>query len=157
MFTQISWSLYTIIVIVFLAGYYLFVGLKYYREDILQLLSGKTITSGDTANSTPAQPPLIKPDQSLPKLNMQETFEKQNFFQLTKSLADEIQAFLNEAGGNKITKEEVITSLQLLLSRYPALKDSSFKEFLQNLIETECETNCSVHLSEEELSALWIR
>lgn len=154
MFTQISWSSYITIVVVLLAGYYFFVGFWYYRDNLLQLLSGRKITAGDTVNFT-AQHPLIKPEQSLHQANVQEVFEKQNLFQLTQSLSDEIQAFLNEAGRNKIHKGDVIYSLQLLLAKYPALKDSSFREFIQNLIETECETNCSIHLSDEELSVLW--
>ena len=109
MFTQISWSSYITIVVVLLAGYYFFVGFWYYRDDLLQLLSGRKITAGDTVNFT-AQHPLIKPEQSLHQANVQEVFEKQNLFQLTQSLSDEIQAFLNEAGRNKIHKGDVIYS-----------------------------------------------
>ncbi len=157
MFTQISWGSYTTIVVVFLACYYLFVGFKYYRTDLLQLLSGKGISPDNTASFTATQKQVsVKPRQSLHKTNLQEAFEKQDLFQLAQSLSDEIQAYLNEAGRNKVVKEESMQSLKALVGKYPLLKDSSFHEFIQNLIETEFETNFSIHLSEEELSALWV-
>lgn len=153
MFTEISWNSYITIVIVLLAGYYLFIGFRYYRTDILHLLSGRKFTQTDSVSFTSTQ--QIKPDQSSHPANMQEGFEKQNLFQLAQSFSDEIQAYLNEAGRNTLNKKEVMQSLKSLLAKYPSIKNSSFQEFIQNLIKTECETSCSIHLSEEELSALW--
>ena len=137
MFSEISWSTYISSVVVLSAAYYLFVIVKYYREDLSQFLAGKKIAGA--VNFIP------KP----------EVFEKQNNFLLAQSLADEIRAFFNEAGNQKISKEEATASMRLLLRKNFALKDSSFKESIQNLIEKECASNFAVHLNEVELSALW--
>ena len=153
MFAEISWSGYITIVVVLLAAYYFVIAIRYYRDDLFQLISGKKTTQPSTVNFTATQ--SQPSERGLHQTNMQEAFEKQNLFQLAQSLSDEIQAFLNEAGRNKLNKEEIIQSLQLLLTKYPAVRDSSFQEFIQNLIETECEANCSIHLSDEELSVLW--
>ena len=83
-------------------------------------------------------------------------FEKQNFFQLAQSLSDEIQAFVNASAGDKLNKDEVMNGLRGLLGKYPALKDSSFTEFIQNIIISESESNLSILLSPEEAAALWI-
>lgn len=138
MFTDISWSSYITFIIVVCTVYYLVIAFRFYRSDVLQLISG------------------LKPAQvSSHQIGLKQAFENQNIFQLAQSLADEIQAYFNQAGKNKLIKEEILSSLKLLIARYPAIKDSSFKEMIQNLIITESETNCSIHLSEQELSEVW--
>jgi len=156
MFTQISWSNYITVVALLLAGYYLIIGYLYYRSDILNLLLGrKIIQFGNTSLTATQTDPLHKPVLRFNKAHVENAFEKQNLFPAVQSLSDEIQAFLNEAGRNKLNKEDVLPPLQLLLAKYPILKDSSFQESMQNIIETECIANCSIHLSEEDLNKLW--
>lgn len=139
--------------IVVLAVYYLVIGFRYYRSDLLQLLSEKRFTSTDSVRFTGTQ--QIKPGQSSHQVNMQQAFEKQDIFQVAQSLSDEIQAYLNEAGRGTVNKEDIIQSLRLLIAKYPSVKESAFREVVQNLIISECETTCSIHLSEEEINVLW--
>jgi len=131
MFTQISWSSYIVTVLLLSAIYYLFIGYWYYRDDLLQLVSGKRITTNDNVVSMQRHQPL------------------------EQSFSDEVRAFMNEAGENKMSKKDIIQSLQLLLQKYPTLKNSASQESIQNLIVNECTTYCSIHLSDEELSVLW--
>lgn len=152
MFTEISWNGYITIVIVLLAVYYLFIGLRYYRDDLLQLLSGRKFPQTDKPLTVL---PSTKLDQTPHQANLKQAFEKQDFFQVAQSLGDEIMAYLNEAGRDKLNKEDVMQSLRSLIAKYPPIKNSPFREVIQNLIVTECETNCSIHLSEQELSTLW--
>lgn len=152
MFTEISWSNYITIVIVLLAIYYLFIGFRYYRTDLLQLLSGREFTT-DKVSFTSTKPD--KPDQTQHQSDLQQAFKSQDLFQVAQSLGDEIMAYLNEAGRDTLNKEDIIQSLKSLIAKYPSIKDSPFCEVIQNLIVTECKTSCSIHLSAEELSALW--
>lgn len=131
MFTQISWSSYIITVLLLSTAYYLFIGYRYYRNDLLQLVSGKRNTTNDNVVSTQRHQPLIQ------------------------SFSDEARAFMEQAGKNKLDKKEIIQSLQLLFKKYPFLKDSAFQGSVQSLIINECASYCSIHLSDEELSALW--
>jgi len=153
MFTEISWNSYITIVIVLLAVYYLFIGFRYYRSDLLQLLSGKEFTPADRVSFMATK--RIKHDQTSHQANLKQAFEKQDAFQTAQSLGDEILAYLNEAGRNALNKEDVVQSLKTLSAKYPSIKDSAFLDVIQNLIITESETNCSIHFSEEELSELW--
>lgn len=139
MFTDISWSSYITFMIALLAVYYLFIGFTYYRSDLLQLFSGKE----------------FRPNQIFHQENLQQAFQKQDMFQVSQSLGDEIMAYLSEAGRDTLNKEDILQSLKSLVAKYPSIKDSAFRDVIQNLILTESETNCSIHLSEEELSALW--
>src|SRR5258708_1363079 len=122
MFSNISWSNYFIMVALLSAAYYLVIGYLYYRDDLLQLFSGKKITTDNVIAST------------------------QRYQSSVQSFADEAHAFLHEAGRNKLGKEDILQSFQLLLKRYPALKDLAFRESIQGLIINDCKSYCSIHL-----------
>lgn len=131
MFTQISWSSYIVTVLLLSVVYYLIIGYWYYRDDLLQLVSGKRVTTHDFVSTAFRHQPL------------------------EQSFSDEVKAFMEQAGKDKLDKKDIIQSLQLLLQKYPALKDSASQESIQNLIVNECTSYCSIQLSDEELSVLW--
>jgi len=131
MLTQISWSSYIVTVLLLSAVYYLFIGYLYYRDDLLKLVSGKRVTTHDFVSTAFSQEPL------------------------EQSFSDEVRAFMNEAGKNKMSKKDIMKSLQLLFKKYPTLKDSASQESIKNLIVNECASYCSIHLSDEEFSELW--
>ncbi|MDB5198735.1 MAG: hypothetical protein JWO92_698 [Chitinophagaceae bacterium] len=119
-----------------------------------QLIPGSKTGFRDKAKFTASKSDAVakqKPHEAF----MQQSVEDQNLYQLLQSLSDEIQALLGEAGNNRLNKDEIITALKLLIAKYSVLRNSSLRESIQNLIQTECEMNCSIHLSEEELSVLW--
>lgn len=147
MFTQISWSAYLTTVFVLAAGYYLIIGYKYFRSDLLQLFAGRKISSSDQ-NS-------VKEDIVPVKENMQTAFEKQDLFPLAQSCADEIQAFAGEASSSKLNNEEVQNNFRKVLGKYPVLKDSSFRDFIDNMVTSESESNLSINLTSDEVAALW--
>lgn len=89
MFTEISWTSYLIVIGLFLACYYLYVGFRYYRNDFLQVLAGRPILN-DKVSFKSIETQSGKHEQSLHQAKIQEAFEKQNLFQLTQSLSDEI-------------------------------------------------------------------
>ena len=68
---------------------------------------------------------------------------------------DQPKAYLQEMGNNEPDKNTIIHSLQLFVSKYPALIDSAYKLSLDQFIINECETHCTVQLSEEEVSKIW--
>jgi hypothetical protein len=131
MFTQISWSSYIVTVVLLLVSYYLVIAYWYYRHDLLQLIVGKNTTNNVAAFT-------------------------QRHTTLVQSFVDEVQAFMAEARRNKLDKRDILLSLPLLLKKYPTFMNSAFHESVQNLIINECISYCSIALSGEELSALWI-
>lgn len=149
MFTGISWNSYLTAVTILLAGYYLFIALRFFRSELLQIFSGKNLT-GDKVSFTQQRKPELTSHQA----HLQQAFEKQDIFQVAQSLGDEILAYLIQAGKDKVHKEDVMQSLKSLIAKYPSIKDSAFREVIQNLVIKECETNCSIHLSEEDVSVL---
>jgi hypothetical protein len=147
MFTQISWTDYITTVVVLLAAYYLFIGYRYFRVDLLQLLSGRKMLSGDKVKVKAAV-------QRFEKENIQEAAEEPAF-QIAQAASDELQAYLQEASSNKLNEEEVKNGLRKLLGKYPKLKESSFCELIENLIINECELNLSFELDAMQVKELW--
>ena len=159
MFNHISWASYAQSVVFSLFIYYFFVLYRYYRQDFLVRITGKQrhISNSMNFNSTRQQPPFQK------EFNFNETVfiprENKNggYSPLVQALTDELQAFISEAGSNSFERQQIIHSLQLLISKYPSVKSSPFKEYIKQQIAQQCASTCSVHLSEEELDRLWVQ
>jgi hypothetical protein len=145
MVAAISWGSYITLVSISVIAYYLIIGFRYYRDDILQVISGRKIM--------PTEPALRlgTPHQD----NLQQAFQQQEIFQLSESLSDEVRAFLNQAGRQGLDKVDIMRRLKSLFAKYPSIKDSAFHELLNEVVLTESKTICSIHLSEQELSELW--
>lgn len=158
MFSQISWATYFETVVYSIIVYYVFILYKYYRHDLSGILKGRQKQSLAEASfasinqqSTSPQGNTSKHADFMPKEGPENDHSLH-----AQALSDEIQAFTAEAGNNEFEREPVLLSLQLLVSKYPLVKSSPYKESIQELIAQKCATNCSVHLSEEELDGLWV-
>lgn len=158
MFSQISWATYFETVVYSIAIYYVFILYKYYRYDLASILKGKQRPSLAEGAFTPS--PQQSTFSSVNTTNQADLMPKEDqgnrHSLLAQALTDEIQAFIAGAGNNKFEREPILLSLQLLVGKYPSVKVSPYKESIQELIAQQCATNCSVHLSEEELDGLWV-
>ena len=141
MINNISWQSYWIWLAVISAGYYLIIYLLYYRHDFKAWIHPKPYNSDGIASASESiiQPPVEKDAE-----------------RLIDSCMDELNAFFEESRRKKVMKEELIYSLQLLLKKYPSLKDSEYKESLTNLIATQCEDTCLVRLNADEVYHVWL-
>ena len=138
---NISWQGYWIWLAVISAGYYLVIYLLYYRHDLKAWIHPKPYNS---VGIVPASESIIQPP-------VEKDAER-----LIDSCMDELNAFFEESRRKKVMKEELIYSLQLLLKKYPSLKDSEYKESLTNLIATQCEDTCLVRLNADEVYHVWL-
>ena len=138
---NISWQGYWIWLAVISAGYYLVIYLLYYRHDHKVWIHPKPYNSDGIV---PASESIIQP-------HVEKDAER-----LIDSCMDELNAFFEESRRKKVMKEELIYSLQLLLKKYPSLKDSEYKESLTNLIATQCEDTCLVRLNADEVYHVWL-
>ena len=149
MLSQISWADYLQMIACALTVYYTFIVTIYYRNDLIDLVKGKqkisirAFSSSEKNTDAPTDLPL-NPEP-----------ENQNS-KLVQSLTDEIQALISATGKSMPEKSEVLLALHHLLSKYPTVKSSSDKAFIEHFIIAEYATNCSVHLSEVELQSVWV-
>ena len=128
MFTQISWSSYLTTILLLSAAYYLFLAFRYYRKDLVKIFARKKNTSDE---------------------NLSMDFQKP----MLHSFSIEVRAFLFEAIRNNLNKEDIMGSIQMLIRKYPGVKDMTFRNSIEHLIIED--SAASIHLSKQDLSELW--
>jgi hypothetical protein len=128
MFTQISWSSYLTTILSLSVAYYLFLAFRYYRKDFVKIFAGKKNTDDENV-SMDFQKPMLQ------------------------SFSVEVRAFLFEAIRNNLNKEDILGSIQMLIRKYPGVKDLTFRTSIEHLIIED--SAASIHLSEQDLSELW--
>ena len=135
MFNSITWGQYFIAVALLLVCYYSFVALRFYRWEILSLIGIKKVENEAIAISTVA--------------NFKKSFENENhedylpkpdlevdISPVVQSFTDEIKAYLQEAK-NGIAEDELLNSLQAIVTKYPVLKSVDYKPELVQFILDE--------------------
>jgi hypothetical protein len=150
MFTNISWTSYILVVTLFLAVWYLIIGLRFYFNDVQNLFTRKRKLSfqlaSDETNSTAGSEFTIE---------QTETLVSDDVFYEVEKLTSKLKETIADASSKNYQKEEFIFLLQLTLKEYPHLKGSPFQVAINNLIASECEKHGSLHLSAQEQVMLW--
>jgi len=70
-------------------------------------------------------------------------------------MVDEIGAYIKQAGEEEKEKDDLVRGLRRIAAKYPAVRDSVFKEGMQNLVAATVEESCAYRLSAEELRLVW--
>jgi hypothetical protein len=153
MLSTISWSQYITIVSFSLLIYYCFVGFKYYRSEILGLIGIRKVENekilipadGGIQHFTPME----NPEDYLPK-----TIVETDISPVVQAFADEVQAFINSAQQN-MPKPELLFSLQLVVSKYPALKNTDCRDEISKIAFTQINEKFPGLVKEAELLSIW--
>lgn len=148
MIKNVSWTDYWTVIFSLCAIYYIAIIILYYRKEALELFSGKrkllpSQAAPPTSKRHPAEHDLRNDNEN----NTQE----EKLFGLTNQLMQEISPVF----GNEYVKGELMIALQAVLRKYSPLKGTAFQVSVNNYIQMESENQCSVNLSEGELSAMW--
>lgn len=161
MFNAISWQSYWLTLALLSAGYYGVIYLLYYRSDFKIWVHRRSSLDGapfpgvaTTQEGQPGsgnQPSLFEEDGSsdfqFPEGGSAEA--------VVYNCMDELTAFFVQAKRKKWAKAELVQALRGILLKYPSLKNSSYRESLSNVIVTQCEHHCSIHLSAEDKVRVW--
>ena len=145
MLNQISWATYFQTIAILLIIYYVIILFLFYKKEMSQLV---------VQNTQPGFA-IEQPGQDIfPEVN-RETFIQSEAIEY---ILDEVRALIRQAGYSRSPKEEILFALQKLISsdRFQTIRESPFPDAINNLIAEECQTNCSMHLSEEDLKRLWV-
>jgi hypothetical protein len=158
MFTNISWGNYMVVVILLLASWYLFVGFRFYFDDLKEVISGKRklqFRGFENPNYQDIEPELK--DQDSPELISNQTSfgEFDTTFQDVDALVARLKTFIADAAKKKLVQKEFTYYLQLLLREFPSVKNSPFNSSISELIVSECEKLESITLTQKEAEALW--
>jgi hypothetical protein len=176
MFTSNPWADYFTILAPLIAGYYLFVGIRFYRKDLKARLTAGT-SGRDAPPYLPEQdfdapdPPerdlKSQPDQSARQNKSPEkaiaedentpsaSWQNEELFDQVELLATHLKDAIEEAHEKEYGKQDLILLLQMTLKEYPAMSAKPFRTAIDNLIETECAKYGPIHLREEDKAAIW--
>jgi len=158
MFTNISWGNYIVVVILLLASWYLFVGFRFYFDDLKEVISGKRKLQFRGFENAMYQDnePELNYQESPETISNQTSFgEFDSTFQDVDALVARLKNFIADAAKRKLLKQEFLDYIQLLLKEYPSVKDSAFRSSVSELIVTECKTLGSIPVSQAEAEGLW--
>lgn len=158
MFTNISWSNYIVVVILLLASWYLFVGFRFYFDDLKQIALGKRKLQFRGFENKDYQDPQSELNyQETPETvsNLTSFGEYDSTFQDVDALVERLKSFIADASKRKLLKQEFLNYIQLLLKEYPSVKDSAFRSSVSELIVTECKTLDSILVTQSEAEGLW--
>jgi hypothetical protein len=158
MFNTITWQGYWTTLALLSAGYYLFIYLLYYRKDFKISFPKQKVAI--KPSSVPAASASFVTEQNELSLDTDEANAVETYAdsdeRMVYACMDELSAYFESSKGTKVVKEEFVFAVQKILSKYPSLKSSEFKEAVSNLIVSEASHNCSIHLEEEDLFHVWL-
>lgn len=158
MLTGISWNNYIVVVVSLSIVWYLFVGLRYYFDDIKDLVTGKRKLQfrgleGKSILKSDYDFDYQKSDEIL---NAQVEFETIDpAFNEVEELVTKLKKAITDATQKKLIKSEFEDHLRFLLKEHPLLGNSPFRPSLNELIISEYEKQESVLLTHQEVDALW--
>ena len=155
MFTNISWGNYTVVVVPLIACWYLLVGLRFYAEELKDIVTRKRklqFHGGDDESN-------VEPDYDLRYLDFEiatsESAASNTIFQEVDGLVKQLKNGIADAIQRKLVKQEFEDHMRFALAAYPLLKDSPYRSSVDKFIVSECEKQGAVLLTEQEVKALW--
>ena len=157
MFTNISWGNYIVVVVLLLASWYLFIGLRFYFDDIKEIVTGKRKLQFHRLGKTNYQ----EPQSELNYLDFEITTSESEpagsdtIFQEVDGLVKRLKNVITDATQRKLIKQEFQDYMRLALTAYPLLRDSPYRSSISELIVSECDKLESIHLTQQEVEALW--
>ncbi|WP_231557121.1 hypothetical protein [Flavobacterium sp. AED] len=142
-----------------MASWYLFVGLRFYFDDIKEIVTGKRKLQFRTLGNTNYQ----EPQSELNYLDFEITTSESEsepsgsdtIFQEVDALVKRLKKVITDATQRKLVKQEFENHMRLALTAYPLLRDSPYRSSVDELIVSECQKQGSILLSQQEVEALW--
>lgn len=158
MLTGISWNNYIVVVVLLSIVWYLFVGLRYYFDDIKDFVTGKRKLQFRFLERKliPKSNYDLDYQKSDEILNTQVEFETvDTVFNEVEDLTARLKNAITDATQKKFIKKDFEDHLRFILKEHPLLENSPFCSSISELIVSECEKQESVLLTLQEVEALW--
>lgn len=154
MFSPISWTQYFKVLLPLLFVYYVVIVLVYFRKELLSMVIRGHHGKDPRFWVIRPSPSLNEPEQATANRETVATHgaEQDALF----AFSNEMEAFLVQAGHKGFNRDQILSSLQLLVDKHAAVKEVPDKTELNNAIRQACTTHCSVRLSEAEIGGLWL-
>ena len=160
MYIDSPWTTYAAVLSPLTLGYYIFIGYKFYRQDLRSAFSGKQNRPVKKIQR-PAPSISVMPEEQIEQQEVeQEATEAplpdEETYQKVMGLTAHLRDAIEEAHEKQYNKTDLAVLLQMLLKDYSYLKNTPFRVSVNNQIEAECAKYGSMLLNEDEVEALWI-
>ncbi|MBC5862863.1 hypothetical protein [Flavobacterium turcicum] len=160
MFTNISWTNYTIVASLLLASWYLFIAFRFYFEEIKEIVTGsrKFQFSAVNEKSTPQSKHDFKDHEFIDSTSsaaISSFVASDTTFQDVDALVERIKSVIADAINRKILKQELLDYLRLVLEEYPTVKNSPFRSSVSEFIVSESAKIETIDLIQAEVEDLW--
>ena len=141
MLKNIPWSNFLLMIAILTIGYYLVVGLVYYRSSIQAIFRKGRRSSSVTSDQGCAQEQLDPADV-------------RDDFASTKEAIDKLKSVIERATADGVDRQDLLHVVSFHLQPYKILHGTAFGVAINNSITRECD-QCGHNLSEDELDAIW--
>lgn len=171
MFTTNPWVAYVAIVGPLLAGYYLLIGLIFYRHNLKARIatwksppiraSGKYFESNHDQDEYLQEPDSLNSKDLTPNPNngyeaeSEASWENEGMMQQLEEVSIHLKQAIQEAHEKQYSKQEFILLAQMTLREYPAIYGTPFQLSINHLIEAECAKYGSIHLDSGDRKRMW--
>ena len=155
MFNSITWWQYFSAIIFLLIIYYMLIGVRFYKWEILRII-GIRKADDDSLNTSSALSNLKEFAASENHENyLPKPFLEIDISPLVQSFTDEVTAFVQGADEAEITKEEIINSLQAICTKYPAIKNADCRNDLEVDVLKEINLKYPTMFQQNDFKNLW--
>ena len=156
MFTNITWTDFFLGIAIGTGVYYLLVGLRYYRVEIIGFFSGRKKMNFNTTFDQEDYSDVLNDEDNSTKTKQNHFLASsdQDFEQIER-LITKIKRIISDTAQVQLEPDEFKDYIGVTLKEYPLIKNSPLRASINELIVSECEKYGAVALSEEEVDLLW--
>jgi hypothetical protein len=150
--TAISWGNYITGVLIVTAGYYLFIGYKFYRQEITGFFSGRVTIgrAGKPSQNLPTKEKDFDKDTDQPEM----VAPMQGLYDDLEEVVEDLRTVILENVGNT-SKPILLALLAGRLENYAGLRRPAFRVAVNHYIIRQCQESCGIIFTEAELDAAW--
>lgn len=154
MFNSITWGQYLFVICTALIIYYIVIGFRYFKWEILNVIGIKRVEaysfSAKSINDVQSNNTHENTDTNVPQTTLEDDVTT-----LIQSFTDEIKAFVKGTHDIDVEKKDIIDSVKSILLKYAALKESIYETDLKIFVFNEIDQRFPELLKIKDLNRIW--
>ena len=153
MLSNISWSEYLTFIFISALLWYAFVFFTCYASDFVRIARGKNSSSKNSLSFTGGMHEMPLNQSPYPTENYGP--KSIDIFQIVQSFTDEVNAYFESVNAEEVEKENLVLGLQTIISKFPSIQNSEYKEPLSQNIIDQVKINLGFLLNDDDLRRIW--